>query len=317
MDCEEVKIPVPWGSLAGKWWGSKDQQPILLFHGWQDNAGSFDPLIPLLPQNLSYLSIDLPGHGFSSHLPPGSFYYNSWDGVITVRRIVKHYKWKKVSIIGHSMGGGIGFMYAAAFPDEVDKLVSLDTAYPRYAYPKTIVDKLPWSIDTFLKYEGFSPSNQPCYDPDDMFQIAEAGYRGSVNPEGVEVMMKRGLKPSPHSFEKYLFCRDIRLTVTHMALPSVDILMEFAEKVKCNYLNIRAVPERLGRENPGLYGLILRILNRTCKTFQYHEVEGTHHVHLNEPSKVAGHISNFLLDLSSEPNDPLPESCDVSKEGSS
>lgn len=80
----------------GKWWGPKDKQPILAIHGWQDNAGTFDTLVELLP-NVAILCIDLPGHGFSSHLPYGQMYYLFWDGVITLRRIVKHYKWNKVS----------------------------------------------------------------------------------------------------------------------------------------------------------------------------------------------------------------------------
>lgn len=53
----------------GKWWGPRDKQPIIAIHGWQDNAGTFDPLIELLPTNLSILCIDLPGHGRSSHIP--------------------------------------------------------------------------------------------------------------------------------------------------------------------------------------------------------------------------------------------------------
>ncbi|XP_052863919.1 probable serine hydrolase [Anopheles cruzii] len=57
---EEVEIPVPWGIVAGKWWGSRLKQPVLAIHGWQDNAGSFDRLCPLLPAEISILAIDLP-----------------------------------------------------------------------------------------------------------------------------------------------------------------------------------------------------------------------------------------------------------------
>lgn len=32
---EEVRIPVPWGHLAAKWWGPQDKRPILCLHGWQ------------------------------------------------------------------------------------------------------------------------------------------------------------------------------------------------------------------------------------------------------------------------------------------
>lgn len=32
---EEVRIPVPWGHIAGKWWGPQDKRPIFVIHGWQ------------------------------------------------------------------------------------------------------------------------------------------------------------------------------------------------------------------------------------------------------------------------------------------
>lgn len=70
--------------VEGKWWGPTSEQPIIAIHGWQDNAGTWDRLIPLLPGNIPVLAIDLPGHGLSSHYPPGQFYYLFWDGVSLV-----------------------------------------------------------------------------------------------------------------------------------------------------------------------------------------------------------------------------------------
>lgn len=70
--------------ISGKWWGPRTEQPIIAIHGWQDNAGTWDTLIPLLPESISVLAIDLPGHGLSSHYPKGHFYYLFWDGVIVV-----------------------------------------------------------------------------------------------------------------------------------------------------------------------------------------------------------------------------------------
>lgn len=61
----------------GKWWGPRNKQPIIAIHGWQDNAGTFDPLIELLPKDLSILCIDLPGHGKSSHIPPVKIVFNN------------------------------------------------------------------------------------------------------------------------------------------------------------------------------------------------------------------------------------------------
>lgn len=51
--------------FSGKWWGPRTKQPILALHGWQDNAGTFDTLAPLLPHHIPLFCIDLPGHGAS------------------------------------------------------------------------------------------------------------------------------------------------------------------------------------------------------------------------------------------------------------
>lgn len=96
----------------------------MTFHGWQDNAGTFDRLIPLLPKRISFLCIDLPGHGRSSHFPKGMQYHIFWDYIPVVRRIVKHFRWEKVKLMGHSLGGALSFMYAACFPDDVSQFIS-------------------------------------------------------------------------------------------------------------------------------------------------------------------------------------------------
>ena len=43
---------------------------LLCIHGWLDNANSFLPLMPLLPE-VDLLAIDLPGHGYSDHIEGG------------------------------------------------------------------------------------------------------------------------------------------------------------------------------------------------------------------------------------------------------
>lgn len=65
--------------------------------------------------------------------------------------------------------------------------------------------------------------------------------------------------------------------------------------IKCAYLNIRAIPgmkfEQHTAEN---YQKVLDVIKLGARIFEYHEVKGTHHVHLNEPEKIAPIIKNFL-----------------------
>lgn len=51
---------MPFFFLA-KVWGTPNDHPILALHGWQDNAGTFDKLIPLLPSDLYVVCLDFCG----------------------------------------------------------------------------------------------------------------------------------------------------------------------------------------------------------------------------------------------------------------
>lgn len=60
--------------LKAKVWGPPDGLPVFALHGWLDNAGSFDTLIPLLPKNLRIVAVDTAGHGLSDPFPPDIAY---------------------------------------------------------------------------------------------------------------------------------------------------------------------------------------------------------------------------------------------------
>ena len=45
--------------------------------------------------------------------------------MLVVKRIVRHLGWSKFSIIGHSMGAGIGALYSSVFPNEVSHRIVL------------------------------------------------------------------------------------------------------------------------------------------------------------------------------------------------
>lgn len=45
------------------------------------------------------------------------------------------------------MGGAIGFLYAASFPDDVEKLISLDIASPVVRDTETVVNMTGASVD--------------------------------------------------------------------------------------------------------------------------------------------------------------------------
>lgn len=294
-DFQEIDIPVPWGVITGKWWGPRDVQPVLALHGWQDNCGTFDKLAPLLVPRISLLCIDMPGHGRSSQYAKGHHYYLFWDGLSVVRRIVKHFNWKNITIIGHSLGGAIGFLYAASFPEEITKLVQLDIVSPSVRNITKIVEATGSAIDRFLKYENLPADSMPCYEYEEMLDIVVDAYEGALTRESAEVMMIRGMAPVPTENGKKLFkfCRDTRLKVAVMGMLSLDLVLEYASKIKCEILNLKGVPGKLW-ENPECYGIVLDKIRESAKHVEYHEVEGTHHLHLNNPERISSLILDFL-----------------------
>ncbi|KAI8115662.1 putative serine hydrolase [Lucilia cuprina] len=290
---EEIQIPVPWGHIAGKWYGPKHERPLVGLHGWQDNAGTFDTLAPFLPSNMSFLALDMPGHGHSSWLPMG-MHYHSLDYVILIRRIMEEFKWDKISLMGHSMSSINSFVFTALLPDKVDMLIGLDVLKPLTRSANKIIDNYAERIDGSLKVERRirDKTEPPCYEWDQLVERLHMGTDKSVDLETCKFLLQRNTKPSEHEPHKYYFSRDSRLKTSLFYAFSQDVPVQMAKRINCPHLFIKALQGPY-YEKKEYYDQVLSILKHNPK-FEYHEVDGTHHVHLNEPEKVAKIINSFL-----------------------
>jgi pimeloyl-ACP methyl ester carboxylesterase len=267
-------------------------------HGWQDNAGTFDKLIPLLPQCHSYLAIDLPGHGKSSHYPKGMIYYLFWDGIVLIRRIAKYHNWSKISLMGHSLGGALSFMYASIFNNETDvsKLIMIDIAGPTVRDQKQLSENAATCIDRMLQYENYPITKIPSYNYEDSIDIVVDAYDGSVGREGVKTLMIRGMAPAPKHLNKegYHFARDLRLKVSTLAMFNEEQVLHYAKQIKCEVLNIRGKPG-MSFGDPNVYPKVITCLRENASRVVYEEVEGTHHLHLETPQRIFKIVSDFIL----------------------
>jgi pimeloyl-ACP methyl ester carboxylesterase len=105
-------------------WGNEDAPPLLLVHGGRDHCRSWDLVARALQPHFHVLAPDLRGHGDSDWTKGGSYALTEY--VYDLSRLVRHVGAWQVAIIGHSMGGMVGLIYAGTFPDEVSALVVLD-----------------------------------------------------------------------------------------------------------------------------------------------------------------------------------------------
>lgn len=289
---QEIAIPVPWGYIQGKWWGPMNARPVLCLHGWQDNCGTFDRLIPQLNDKLGYLAIDFPGHGYSSKLPAG-MYYHSADYTILVRYLFKYFKWEKISLIGHSLGGITSYVYSMLYPNSVDFVVCIDGAKPMIRRNNN--EYVAKAIEQFFKYEQFhcSKKEPPSYTLDEIRAKIAAPNNNSVLLENTDYLMYRNIAPSKVNPGKYYFTRDPRLKVGALVNYPQDELVEYAQNITCPILIAKAKQGSYYELKQNFYE-VLDVVKRSSKDCAFHYVEGTHHVHLNNPENVSGLINEFM-----------------------
>lgn len=291
---QDVRIQVPYGEVAGKWWGPQNIRPILCLHGWQDNAGSFDTLIPLLPKNVSFLAIDFPGHGYSSRIPNG-LSYQAMNSLGLILSIMNEYGWKKVSFLSHSMGAVFQYIFAAVFPDKVDLVISLDSLKPQVSSPETVIFRLTNAIPQLLVADRRNQlmSEPPCYTYDEMVdKLHEATYK-SISRECCPYLLHRNIKKSLKYPEKYYFTRDSRLKYSMGLNLSHEVNLDLAKQLKMPFMFIKALQAPYF-EKKEYFDQVVDLLKVNNPYFEMHTVEGSHHVHLSNPERVAPIVTAFL-----------------------
>jgi pimeloyl-ACP methyl ester carboxylesterase len=97
-----------------------DGVPLLALHGWLDNAASFLPMAPLLT-GYDLVALDMPGHGRSFHYPDDAE-YSLFSTILDLLAAADTLGWERFAVLGHSMGGAIASLLAAAAPERIERL---------------------------------------------------------------------------------------------------------------------------------------------------------------------------------------------------
>jgi pimeloyl-ACP methyl ester carboxylesterase len=114
-------------------WGEPAGEPIVLVHGFLDQAHSWKFFVAeLIAQTLRPLWIIAPdcrGHGDSGWVGDGG-YYHFPDYVFDLDCVIRSVGTTRFHLVGHSMGGTISFLYAGAFPKRLANLVLIEGVGP-------------------------------------------------------------------------------------------------------------------------------------------------------------------------------------------
>lgn len=119
-------------------------EPLVLLHGWPQSWYQWRPIMPALAEHYTVYALDLPGLGDSDGAPP------SYDKATLARFVhtllADRLGLRRINLVGHDLGAGVGFQYAAQFPDEVVRYAHLDYPLPGPALDAATYRSLSWHL---------------------------------------------------------------------------------------------------------------------------------------------------------------------------
>jgi pimeloyl-ACP methyl ester carboxylesterase len=160
-------------------WGTPGQPSIVLLHGFQSNAHTWDTFSQAMANTYHVLALDQRGHGDTDWAPDGDYTPDAF-----IRDIVGFIDALNVAptiLVGHSMGGRHAAMVAADYPEKAAKVVIVDTAAEM---PPAILDRMaqqpatdtPPEPETFASFEEVIRSGIAQYPLTPEAELRHANY---------------------------------------------------------------------------------------------------------------------------------------------
>lgn len=280
MSLRELAVPVAFGALAGLRLARPGRPKLLALHGWLDNAASFLPLLPHLPE-LDLLLLDLPGHGHSAHLPPGAE-YGLGTHLHAALDAADALGWERFGLLGHSMGAAIAALAAAAVPGRVERLALLETLGPLAEAEEHTATRLQQAVAAARGRPG-----KPLRVFPDLAVAVRARIQASpIGESGARLLVERGTRQVE---DGYVWSSDPRLTLpAAMRLTEAQVRVLLAA-VACPVQVLYADPAQSYFPDDVRRGRLGALPQAELAV-----LPGGHHLHMDQPAAVAAVLGGFL-----------------------
>ncbi len=265
--------------LRGLCWGNPEQPPLLLLHGWLDNAASFSLLAPKL-NNFYAVALDLTGHGQSDRRSADANYH-IWDDLPEILGVVEQLGWTTFDLMGHSRGAIIASLLASAVPERIKHLVLLDAILPPALPEQNFSEQLRKALEEkpallIAKNRVFSTASQ----------AAVVRHKNGLSAGAAQLLSERNLKPCAGGVtwttDRRLYgASAVKLTagqnrnvLENLTMPALLLLAEGGAMASSELL------QEVTQSSPGM-------------TVEYRP--GGHHFHMEEPLEpLCQRIESFL-----------------------
>lgn len=279
-EAEELRLAGARTGVAARVHGPPDGIPVLALHGWLDNAASFDPLAPWLA-GVRLVALDLPGHGRSDHRPPG-YAYHFVDYADDVLDAADALGWDRFSLLGHSLGGAVATLVAAARPARVERLALIEALGPLSEEPGALPARLARAIQRTAPESGRAASRYARLED----AVAARQRAGDLDADSARLLVERASEVTPDGVR---WRSDPRLRRPTAYRFTEEQVLAVLDAIRAPTRVVIADDGLLPREHPGVQRRL-----RAIAACSVRDCSGHHHVHMAAPGSVAAAMADFL-----------------------
>jgi pimeloyl-ACP methyl ester carboxylesterase len=109
-------------------WGNPGAPTLVMVHGGRDHCRSWDWVADRLRHEWHVVAPDLRGHGDSAWSPDGDYTLPSY--IYDLTQFIHQLSVPRITLVAHSLGGGISLRYAGLYPQLIHKLVVIEGIGP-------------------------------------------------------------------------------------------------------------------------------------------------------------------------------------------
>ncbi len=220
------------------WEGSGS--PVLCVHGITANCRCWDVIAEALTPEFKVIAMDLRGRGLSEKPAHG---YSVEAHCRDIKAVLNNTETKPVAIMGHSLGAFIALVFAAIYPDYVDKVILVDGGGKLseeqfkkvFAGIKPSLDRLGKvfsSLDQYMGTMKFAPFMKGWWSPKlekyykyDVEELEGGKVRSRIRPESIAEESENLKKSDITPFYSKVTRPVLILRATHGMISGDDLVL--------------------------------------------------------------------------------------------
>ena len=268
-----------------RWPGLASRQMVLL-HGWMDVSASFQFLVDALDPGWDIYAPDWRGYGLSEWAKSDSYWFQ--DYVADLDQLLLQIRPDApVNLVGHSLGGNVGSIYAGTRPERIDRFVNLEG----FGMARTRPDQAPARLLRWLNELRDRPSLRP-YDN----YAALADRMQKNNPrlmrDRAEFLARHWGRENDDG--RVELRSDPAHKIVNATLSRYEEMLEFWTRVRAPVLWVDAAESKTLKQI-GIDSEDYAARRAAHKTLRYETVqEAGHMLHHDQPEAVARLIEEFF-----------------------